>query len=88
MISVRRFAEICLDKSVEVQVSMPDGESIPVIETCKGRVRIQAYQCLVMLCVTCLADHFDAILGEPWLLQHNSCLVVTGELNSEKFRRA
>ena len=74
MISVRRFAEICLDKSVEVQVSMPGGECSPAIGTCKGHVRIQACQCLVMLYVICLADHCDAILVEPWPLQHISCL--------------
>ena len=30
--------------------------------------------CLAMVNVTCLADRFDVIFGEPWLLQHNSCL--------------
>ena len=58
----------------DIQVSMPDGESSSVVGTCNMRVKIQAYQCLVMCYVIPLADHCDAILGEPWLLRHSAYL--------------
>ncbi len=74
----RHFAEkagLSWDKASEdFQVSMPDGSLSPVIGQCKVRGRIQAYQCLVTLLVTDLADHYDVILGESWLLQHSAYL--------------
>ena len=72
----RQFAEsaaLSWDKASEdYQVSMPDGSVSPVIGQCKVRVRIQAYQCLVTLLVADLADHYDVILGESWMLQHSA----------------
>ena len=67
-------AGIRIEKAPGVQVTLPDGELSPVVGKCQVRVRIQAYQCLVTFLVTPLADHFDMILGEPWLLQHQAYL--------------
>ena len=73
-----QFAEkagLSWDKpSEDFQVSMPDGSVSPVIGQCKVCVRIQAYQCMVMLLVADLADHYDVILGESWMLQHSAYL--------------
>ena len=44
------------------------------MKTGRVRVRIQAYRCLVTFHVMRLADHFDAILDEPWLLRHSAYL--------------
>ena len=67
-------AGIRTDKAPGVQVTLPDGELSPVVGKCEVRVRIQAYQCKVTFHVTPLADHFDMILGEPWLLHHKAYL--------------
>ena len=67
-------AGISWDKAPGVQITQPDGTTGSVLGKCSIRVRIQAYQCLVTFHVLHLADHFDAILGEPWLLQHSTYL--------------
>ena len=67
-------AGIRWDKAPGVQITQPDGTTGSVLGKCSIRVRIQAYQCLVTFHVMHLADHFDAILGEPWLLQHSTYL--------------
>jgi len=67
-------AGIGWDRTPGVQVTLPDSKVGPVLGRCNIRVRIQAFQCLATLHVMPLADHFDAILGEPWLLKHRAYL--------------
>lgn len=63
-----------IEKAPGAQVTLPDGEPSPVVGKCQVRVRIQAYQCLVTFLVSPLADHFDLILGDSWLLHHKAYL--------------
>lgn len=69
-----RRAGIRIETAPEAQVTLPDGEPSPVVGQCQVRVRLHAYQCPVTFLVTPLADHFDMILGEPWLLHHKAYL--------------
>ena len=69
-----RSAGITISPVPGMQVILPDGQPSKVAGKCKVRVRIQAYQCLVTCYAMPMADHFDMILGESWLLQHKAYL--------------
>ena len=56
------------------QVTLPDSEASSVVGKCQVRVRIQSYQCLITCYATPLADHFDMILDESWLLHRRAYL--------------
>ena len=62
-----------------MQVIVPDGQQSQAAGKCTVRVRIQAHQCLVTCYAMPMADHFDMILDESWLL-HNKAYLDYGKL--------
>ena len=58
----------------DMQVILPDGQQSQAAGKCTVRVRTQAYQCLVTCYAMPMADHFDMILGESWLLHNKAYL--------------